>query len=108
MTSTTDPELPEYSDIGRDTEISASPPRRNPPESALSSSEYKTGLQDDKGYAWLGLRVKSRSPNTKVMPFYMEGDRIPGVVDLDSAKTDSVKAVFVEVCQGIRLLDIRD
>lgn len=94
MSATVDSELPRYTEIARDT-------ARVVPDSAGSSrpfkSEFKTGLQDEKGYAWLVLRVQSRSPSASSVPFFTEGDTISGVVELDAAKTDSVKAVFIEV-----------
>jgi hypothetical protein len=97
MATSADPELPGYAEIARDTVI-ATPTTANPTYiiSSPYKSEFRTGLQDEGGYAWLVLRVKSRSPSAKNVPFFVEGDTISGVVELDATKTDSIKAVFVE------------
>lgn len=94
MTSATlsnEAELPNYADVAGSSRsipyLSESPPE----------SQFKTGLQDEKGYAWLTLQMNSRSPTTASAPSFMEGDSITGVVHLDAEKTDSVKAVYIEV-----------
>ncbi|KAF5360495.1 hypothetical protein D9756_004927 [Leucocoprinus leucothites] len=101
MATLTDTELPEYADISRDTAIATSD-STNAPSVASSpyKSEFKTGLQDEAGYSWLLLRVQSRSPSAKNLPFFVEGDTISGVVELDATKTSSVKEVLVEIQAG--------
>jgi hypothetical protein len=96
---TTDPELPDYADIAGDTALMPPPlvDSMGTTSSLLYKSEFMTGLQDEAGYAWLLLRVKSRSPSAKTTPFFVEGDTISGTVELNPSKTDSVKAVSVEV-----------
>ncbi|KAF7768260.1 hypothetical protein Agabi119p4_7503 [Agaricus bisporus var. burnettii] len=90
-TFSSEAELPNYADV---TGSSRSIPylSESPPE-----SQFKTGLQDEKGYAWLTLQMNSRSLTTASAPSFMEGDSITGVVHLDAEKTDSVKAVYIEV-----------
>ncbi|KXN82850.1 hypothetical protein AN958_02124 [Leucoagaricus sp. SymC.cos] len=94
-----DPELPNYAEIAGDTAVITS--ANDNPTSLISTSpwrsEFRTGLQDETGYAWLVLRVKSRSPNAKNNLFFVEGDTISGVVELDAGKISSVKTVFIEV-----------
>jgi hypothetical protein len=84
-------ELPNYAEAAGDSSLnylhSESPNR----------SLFKTGLQDEKGYAWLTLQISNRSPTAASVPYFLEGDAIAGVVHLDAEKTDSVKAVYVEV-----------
>lgn len=84
-------ELPKYADVAGD-----SSPNLFHSESP-NRSQFKTGLQDGKGYAWLTLQVGSRSPSAASPPLFFEGDTITGIVHLDADKTDSVKLVYVEV-----------
>ncbi|KAF9450553.1 hypothetical protein P691DRAFT_788998 [Macrolepiota fuliginosa MF-IS2] len=102
MSSTADLEPPQYTEITRDTPIAAISAEGGTLHAtrSLYKSEFRTGLQDENGYAWLVLRVKSRSPSAASIPFFMEGDIISGFVELDSAKTSSAKAVFVEIQAG--------
>lgn len=98
MPSATDPELPDYADVtGPPTTNSTIHLESQGRARSPHGSEFRTGLQDDHGYAWLILQLKSRSPSATSIPFFVEGDVISGVVELDTAKTDSVKAVLIEV-----------
>jgi hypothetical protein len=86
-------ELPNYADVAGDSSLNLFYPQAESP----NRSQFKTGLQDEKGYAWLTLQISNRSPTTKSVPLFLEGDTITGVVHLDAEKTDSVKAVYIEV-----------
>ncbi|KAJ3572953.1 hypothetical protein NP233_g2737 [Leucocoprinus birnbaumii] len=95
-----DPELPGYNDIVNVPATGSIPSNARVESYSPYKSEFKTGLPDDSGYYWLVLRVKSRSPSAKNVPFFLEGDTISGLVELDATKTSSVKEVSVELQAG--------
>jgi hypothetical protein len=78
------------------------------PSSASQSSstspirtQHQYCLTDGKGKGndrpWLTLRVKSRSPKSKLLPLFIGKDSISGVVELELAKPETVREVKVTV-----------
>lgn len=55
-------------------------------------------LTKDK-HPWVTVTMrKSRAPNADLLPFYIQGDRIEGVVELDLEKELEIAAIEILVC----------
>ncbi|EIW83921.1 hypothetical protein CONPUDRAFT_51562 [Coniophora puteana RWD-64-598 SS2] len=67
---------------------------------ANARSEYTVSLETSKGEKWLTLRARSRAQDSSSLPSFLEGDVISGNVDMEVAKSESIKAITVMVAAG--------
>ncbi|KAG6331277.1 hypothetical protein ID866_7810 [Astraeus odoratus] len=58
---------------------------------------YTISLENSKAHKWLSMRVLSRSSNPTSPPYFYQGDKITGHVDLDVLKSEAIKAITIKV-----------
>jgi hypothetical protein len=70
--------------------------------SSILRTKHRYCLTNGKGEGddqpWLSLSVSSRSPKSKFLPLFIGKDSIPGIVELELAKPETVREVKVTVC----------
>ncbi|KII85090.1 hypothetical protein PLICRDRAFT_45202 [Plicaturopsis crispa FD-325 SS-3] len=85
-------------------EYSAAPSGSSTGRPSISSaqrSEYVCALENSKTQKrWCTMYVKSRAPNEKVAPVFVEGDVVSGRVELDLESAEKVKGVTITVKGG--------
>ena len=83
-------------------QFSSSPGGLSSPTSSLRS-QHRYSLTNGKGgkgneQPWLTLLVSSRSPKPNFLPLFIGNDSISGTVELDLAKSETVREIKVTVC----------
>jgi hypothetical protein len=67
-----------------------------------STVERVYSLENRKGQKWASLVVRSRAPNNKYPPLFLENDIITGRVELDLGRPKTFKAIVISV-RGVQL-----
>ncbi|KAH7930681.1 hypothetical protein BV22DRAFT_1000220 [Leucogyrophana mollusca] len=90
-----DSELPRYSRFSNGASQSTS---------NAGGTDYVVSLERGNGQRWLSLSVKSRAPDSSSLPSFYAGDSISGCANLDIAKSESIRAITVQVIAVVMLV----
>jgi hypothetical protein len=66
--------------------------------------KHRYALQDKSGSDWVSFKVKSRAADPKHTPLVFGGDIIEGEVQLNLAKTETLKDLTITVCVSLKLV----